>query len=224
MSQFLGFLQSECQKSRHPEISAGACQLRRSFFLKISRFFLLLLFLFPQFLSLFPFFISYVGQQDGEIKGLCSCLSWWWKIIWRTVPFALQTSIDRWAGLFHPSFIFGGSIFINVVFQNRSWLGLTFKLHSNLYLLMIFFFKGSSKKITFEYNFFHSFIYWTNKRIPKAVQRHTALACWIEKQVLECPPSLRPKVVDALFEIMHYLILLNNFFSWTSLMGAFRQR
>jgi hypothetical protein len=61
-------------------------------------------------------------------------------------------------------------------------------------------------------------------RAPKAVQRHTALACWVEKEVLECSNSDRHKMVENLIETMYYLFERRNFFSYTSLWGAFQQR
>ena len=58
-----------------------------------------------------------------------------------------------------------------------------------------------------------------------AVPRHTTLGCWAEREVLECPSdAVRIRLVEALLEVMYHLILLRNWFSYSSLYGAFQQR
>jgi len=54
----------------------------------------------------------------------------------------------------------------------------------------------------------------------KCPKRYMALACWVEKEVLECNPSHRMKLVEAIIEVMHYLFSLRNFFSYNAFKDA----
>jgi len=55
------------------------------------------------------------------------------------------------------------------------------------------------------------------EKVPK---RYMALSCWVEKELLECPPSQRLRMTEAIIEVMHHLFTMRNFFSYNAFKDA----